>query len=68
METRVRSIVKALIWNLIGLSVMAAVGLVVTGSLSAGGLMAVINTVIGFMTYLLYERLWARITWGRHHG
>ena len=31
METRLRSIVKAVIWNLIGLTVMAVVGLIVTG-------------------------------------
>jgi uncharacterized membrane protein len=63
-----RSIVKAVIWNLIGLSVMAVVGLVVTGSLAAGGVMAVVNTAIGFATYLVYERIWARIRWGRCHG
>ena len=68
METRLRSIVKAVIWNLIGLAVMAVVGLVVTGSLTAGGLMAVINTAIGFTTYVLYERVWSRIGWGRCHG
>jgi uncharacterized membrane protein len=68
METRLRSIVKAVIWNLIGLSVMAVVGLIVTGSLTAGGVMAVINTVIGFTTYVLYERVWSRIDWGRCHG
>lgn len=68
METRLRSVVKAVIWNLIGLSVMAIVGLLVTGSLTAGGLMAVINTVLGFATYLVYERVWARIHWGRSHG
>jgi len=68
METRVRSIVKAVIWNVIGLSVMALVGLVVTGSLAVGGMMAVINTALGFVTYLVYERVWARIHWGRSHG
>ena len=68
METRVRSIVKAVIWNIIGLSVMALVGLVVTGSLAVGGMMAVINTALGFVTYLIYERVWARIHWGRSHG
>lgn len=68
METRMRSIVKAMIWNMIGLTVMALVGLAVTGSLIAGGKMAVINTVIGFGTYLIYERIWARVCWGRRHG
>ena len=68
METRVRSIVKAVIWNVIGLTVMALVGLVVTGSLAVGGMMAVINTALGFVTYVIYERVWARIHWGRSHG
>jgi len=68
METRLRSIVKAVIWNLLGLSVMAIVGLIVTGSLAAGGVMAAINTAIGFATYVIYERVWSRIHWGRRHG
>jgi uncharacterized membrane protein len=68
METRIRSIVKALIWQVIGLSVMVVVGLVVTGSLAAGGAMAVTNAALGFVTYLVYERVWARIRWGRRYG
>ena len=68
METPIRSIIKAAIWNVIGLTMMTLVGYVATGSLSTGGVMAVINTVIGFVCYLFYERIWARIGWGRHEG
>ena len=68
METRLRSLVKALIWNGIGLAMMALVGFLVTGSVAVGGVIALINTVIGFTCYLLYERIWARIHWGRHHA
>ena len=67
METRKRSLVKAIIWNFMGLVMMGLVGFVATGSLAVGGLMAVINTVIGFTLYILYERLWSRIAWGRGH-
>ncbi|MEO9780061.1 MAG: DUF2061 domain-containing protein [Sedimentitalea sp.] len=66
METRRRSILKAVIWNLMGLSVMAIVGFVVTGSFATGGSMAVANTLIGLTMYVVYERFWARIQWGRH--
>ena len=66
METRRRSIVKAVIWNLIGLSVMGIVGFIATGSFAVGGGMAVVNTLIGLAMYVLYERLWAGIHWGRH--
>lgn len=66
METRRRSLVKALIWNLIGLATMAAVGLIATGSAAVGGTMALINTALGLVCYVIYERIWAGIRWGRH--
>ncbi len=68
MESRQRTLVKALVWNGIGLLVMGLVGLAMTGSLVMGGKMAVINTTIGLSTYVIYERVWANIHWGRHHG
>lgn len=64
MESAARTIVKAVVWNVIGLISMALVGLAATGSLAVGGAMAAINTAIGFTLYLGYERLWARIRWG----
>ncbi|SMX38064.1 DUF2061 domain-containing protein [Maliponia aquimaris] len=68
METRARTLVKSLIWTLLGLVVMALVGLAFTGSLALGGGMAAVNAVLGFVTYLAYERLWAAVRWGRPHG
>lgn len=66
METRKRSLVKALIWSALGLVMMAIVGAIATGSFAVGGIMALINTGIGLVTYVLYERVWAMINWGRH--
>ncbi|MDH3262885.1 MAG: DUF2061 domain-containing protein [Paracoccaceae bacterium] len=66
METRRRSILKGLIWNALGLAVMAAVGVAFTGSAAIGGAMALANAAIGFASYFLYERVWAGIGWGRH--
>ncbi|WP_300516963.1 DUF2061 domain-containing protein [Aliiroseovarius sp.] len=66
METTRRSWVKAVLWNVLGLLTMSAVGLAMTGSAVVGGAMAAINTAIGFTLYILYERIWARIGWGRH--
>lgn len=65
METRARSLVKATVWIAIGLLVMSLVGALFTGSVATGGSMALVNSAIGFVTYLLYERLWARVRWGR---
>ncbi|MEC3861890.1 DUF2061 domain-containing protein [Mesobacterium sp. TK19101] len=65
METRTRSLVKSVLWTVLGICVMALIGFVFTGSLRTGGAMALINAGIGFVSYLLYERLWANIAWGR---
>ncbi|MRU14616.1 DUF2061 domain-containing protein [Roseovarius sp. A21] len=68
METPRRTLVKAVLWNVMGLTVMSLVGLAMTGSAAVGGAMAVINTLIGLTMYVLYERIWARVNWGRLHG
>lgn len=68
METRQRTLVKAILWNVLGLVTMALVGLALTGSTVIGGVMALINTMIGLCCYFVYERFWDRIHWGRRHG
>ena len=65
METKTRTIIKSVTWSAIGWLVMAIVGFIATGSWSTGGGMATINTLIGFVTYLIYERFWSKVTWGR---
>ena len=66
METRQRSVVKAILWNAMGLAVMTLVGLIATGSAALGGALAVVNTAIGLTMYVVYERIWAGISWGRN--
>jgi len=66
METRRRSFVKAMIWSSMGLAMMALIGWIATGSVAVGGAMALVNTGIGLVMYVLYERVWATIRWGRH--
>ena len=65
MDGKYRSFVKALLWTLLGVLTMALVGLIFTGSLATGGKMALINAALGFVTYLVYERIWTSIAWGR---
>lgn len=68
METKWRTVVKAILWNLIGLMVMSLVGLAMTGSVAMGGAIACVNTAIGLSCYFIYERVWTRINWGRCDG
>lgn len=66
MDTPQRSFVKAALWTALGLLVMTGIGFVFTGSVSTGGAMAVINSALGLAMYVIYERIWARISWGLH--
>lgn len=65
MDSPKRTWTKAIFWQLLGLISMGAVGYLFTGSLKVGGAMALVNAAIGLTVYVIYERLWARIGWGR---
>lgn len=65
METGKRTLVKTIVWQIIGLVSMSFVGFVMTGSLVSGGVLALANTGVGIVTYISYERIWTKINWGR---
>lgn len=65
MDTPTRTIAKAVSWQLLGLFSMAVIGWFFTGSLAAAGSMAVVTTLCGSVCYVLHERAWNRIAWGR---
>ena len=65
MDSFARTWVKAVLWAAIGLVSMSVIGSLFTGSLSVGGMMAVSNTLIGLASYVIYDRVWSRISWGR---
>ncbi len=65
METSKRTLVKTVIWQIVGLISMSLVGFGITGSLVASGALALANTGVGIITYITYERIWSRINWGR---
>jgi uncharacterized membrane protein len=66
VDSSQRTLVKAVVWNLLGLGSMVLVGFLATGSMALGGGIALANTGVGLVCYVLYERVWARITWGRN--
>lgn len=65
MDTGKRTLLKTIIWQILGLITMSAVGFAITGSLISGGALALANTSVGIITYISYERIWSRISWGR---
>ena len=68
MDTRRRTAVKAAIWTALGFVMMTLTGLVATGSAATGGGLAAVNTALGALCYVIYERVWSGIGWGRAHG
>ncbi|MAM62297.1 DUF2061 domain-containing protein [Maritimibacter sp. UBA3975] len=65
MDTARRTLAKALTWQLLGLVTTTALGYAATGSLTAGGALALSSALVGFICYAVHERLWSRIRWGR---
>ncbi|MFN3209517.1 MAG: DUF2061 domain-containing protein [Roseovarius sp.] len=65
MDTAKRTLAKAITWQALGLAVMTLIGFVMTGSVAEGGAFAAITAAIGFVSFFLHERAWARIGWGR---
>ena len=66
MDSRKRTIFKAILRNLLGLFSKVLLGFLATGSAVVGGGIALANTLIGLVCYVIYERVSARIGWGRH--
>ncbi|MBE3638701.1 DUF2061 domain-containing protein [Mangrovicoccus algicola] len=65
MDTPLRTLVKSLTWQALGLMLMTLIGAGVTGSVAEGGGIALAGAGTGLVAYALHERLWARIRWGR---
>ena len=65
MDSARRTLLKAIIWQITGIVTMGIVGFFMTGSAAQGLGLALANTAVGTVTYIIYERFWARVRWGR---
>jgi uncharacterized membrane protein len=68
MDTNQRLVVQATTWQVSGFGVMLLVGWIITGSASAGGSIAFVGTVLGFIAYFLHELCWSKNSWDRRIG
>jgi adenylylsulfate kinase len=68
IDSKKRSLIKAISWRLIGLFVLSCIAYFVTGSLEQTGLVAIIYQVFMIALYILHERAWNSTTWGRTRG
>lgn len=65
MDSNRRTVIKAVTYQLMGLAVMTALGTAFTGSPGMGGALALISAATGALGYVLHEKLWSLIRWGR---
>ena len=65
METKRRSIYKALSWRLLATVITSAVALVVTGEIAIAAMIGVVDTAIKLGVYYMHERVWNRLSFGR---
>ncbi len=65
MESNLRTIMKAVTWQVSGFLVMSAIGYIMTGSIETAGGFAALCAAIGTVSFFLHEKLWAQVSWGR---
>jgi uncharacterized membrane protein len=68
MDRPLRTVVKAISWQALGLVSMTGITYAITGSVAEGGLIAVVGAITGMFSFILHERVWTRISWGRSAG
>ncbi|MCF8159072.1 MAG: DUF2061 domain-containing protein [Polaromonas sp.] len=65
METSKRTLIKAFTWQSLGFGVMTITNYFYMGSMAQGLGLSALLTLIGLVTYVLHERLWATVAWGK---
>jgi uncharacterized membrane protein len=65
METRRRSLVKALSWRVLAAIITACVALALTKELKFAAEIGLIDTAVKLLIYFMHERVWNKIDYGR---
>jgi adenylylsulfate kinase len=65
VESRVRSLAKALSWRVTALAVTVMVVLVITGEVTYAAVVGGADALVKIWVYYLHERVWGRVRFGR---
>lgn len=66
METRRRSIAKALSWRCCATVITFLVVLMLTGELIFAAEIGLLDTTVKLAAYFFHERMWLRVSYGRY--
>ena len=68
VDNKRRTIIKALTWKLTGIISLLVLTYLLTGSLHTASLLAFLQFVVTFVLYIIHEKLWTSISWGKARG
>ena len=68
LERKIRSIVKACSWFLLGVFVLIVISFFTTRSVKQVCVITILYYFIRFVSFYVHERLWLRIKWGKTDG
>jgi len=64
MDSNLRTIVKAVTWQALGLASTSLLAWIYTGSVLGALGFALSTSATGLAFFVLHERIWARVNWG----
>jgi len=65
LETRRRSLAKAISWRILAAIITGCVALAMTKQLDFAAKIGLIDTTVKLLIYFLHERAWNKINYGR---
>ncbi len=65
IESRKRSLAKAITWRIIAMTLLTAVTWLFTSDAQVTASVVIVASTIHVITYYIHERLWERVKWGR---
>ncbi|MEW5692936.1 MAG: DUF2061 domain-containing protein [Candidatus Hydrogenedentota bacterium] len=65
MDTKLRSMVKSIVWRVIGIIILAVIAYATTSSIKEMTIITLLFHSIRVILYYIHERVWEHINWGR---
>ena len=65
MDTKVRSIVKSIVWRITGIILLSIITYAITKDMKAMGIITILFHGIMIIMYYFHERIWEKISWGK---
>jgi len=65
MDSRSRSLTKAITWRIFALLITTIVSFAILGSWSVSIAIAISSNLLKTLFYYIHERLWERTNWGK---